>query len=84
MTATIAVGRTPWGVAFSPDGTRAYVTNNESDSVSVSDTATNTVAATVYLVPNVYGVAVSPDGGTVYVANWANNTISMVTVEVLQ
>jgi autotransporter-associated beta strand protein/YVTN family beta-propeller protein len=33
----------PAGVAFSPDGTRAYVTNNGGGNVSVIDTATNTV-----------------------------------------
>ena len=45
--ATIPVGNDPIGVAVSPDGTRAYVTNNINDTVSVIDTATNTVTATI-------------------------------------
>src|SRR5438445_12875982 len=36
----------PLGVAITPDGTRAYVTENISE-VSVIDTATNTVVATI-------------------------------------
>ena len=34
-TATIAVGLFPVGVAVSPDGTTAYITNGSSNSVSV-------------------------------------------------
>jgi len=34
-------------VAVSPDGTRVYVTNNKDNSVSVIDTATNLVTATI-------------------------------------
>src|SRR3989440_11249736 len=40
-----AVGNVPYGIAISPDGSRAYVTNNQDDSVSVIDTSTNTVVA---------------------------------------
>jgi YVTN family beta-propeller protein len=46
VVATIPVGAFPEGVAITPDGTRAYVTN-ESNTVSVIDTATNTVVATI-------------------------------------
>ena len=35
MTATIAVGSRPYVVAVSPDGTTAYITNGNSNSVSV-------------------------------------------------
>ena len=37
----------PNGVAITPDGTRVYETNQNSSTVSVIDTATNTVVATV-------------------------------------
>jgi YVTN family beta-propeller protein len=39
----IMVGRVPTGVAVTPDGTKVYVANN-SGSVSVIATATNTVS----------------------------------------
>jgi YVTN family beta-propeller protein len=37
----------PWGTAVTPDGTKVYITNEVSNNVSVIDTATNTVIATV-------------------------------------
>ncbi len=81
--ATIPVGDTPQGVAVSPDGTRAYVTNYQDDnSVSVIDTATNTVTTTVPVGSYPYGVAVSPDGTRAYVANYtassASGTVSVI------
>ena len=66
--ATIAVGGDPSGVAVSPRGTRAYVTNSSSPgSVSVINTATNQVTATIGGLRGPVGVAVSPDGTRAYV-----------------
>jgi YVTN family beta-propeller protein len=45
--ANVPVGTTPTGVAVSPDGSQAYVTNNASGNVSVVSTASNTVTATI-------------------------------------
>lgn len=47
ITAMVAVGSEPRGVVLSPDGTKAYVTNSGSDSVSVINTTTNTVTTTI-------------------------------------
>jgi YVTN family beta-propeller protein len=47
VTATVVVGSRPYGVAVTPDGSRVYVANGFSDTVSVISTATNTVTATV-------------------------------------
>src|SRR5213593_944669 len=46
----------------------AYIANHTSGNVSVIDTATNTVVATVS-VPRAHGVAVSPSGTRVYVTD---------------
>jgi len=35
VTATVPVGTSPWGVAVSPDGSKVYVANNESNDISV-------------------------------------------------
>jgi YVTN family beta-propeller protein len=47
----------------------AYIPNSGSDNVSVIDTATNTVVATIPVGSEPIGVAVSPDGSKVYVTN---------------
>ena len=45
---TVTVGASPYGVAVSPDGSRVYVGNSGGvNTVSVIDTGTNTVIATV-------------------------------------
>jgi len=56
----------------------AYITNQNSNNVSVIDTATNTVIATINVGAAPYGVAVSPDGSKVFVANAHSNTVSVI------
>jgi YVTN family beta-propeller protein len=47
VVATINVGASPWGVAFTPNGAFTYVSNRIANTVSVIDTATNSVVATI-------------------------------------
>ncbi|MFZ2498125.1 TIGR04279 domain-containing protein [Methanosarcina sp.] len=75
---TVDVGRNPFGVAVSSDGTMVYVTNWGSNTVSVIDAFTNTVTATLKVGKRPYGVAVSPDGSKVYVTNELSNTVSVI------
>ncbi len=75
---TVGVGNHPTEVAVSPDGTRAYVTNADSKSVSVIDTATNTVVATVGVGNHPTAVTVSPDGTRAYVTNSASKSVSVI------
>ena len=77
VTGTIAVGAGPTGVAFLPDGSRAYVTNSSSNSVSVIDTATWTVAATISVSGNPTGIAAS---ATRVVVNTTNATGHPITI----
>ncbi|MCC4767366.1 PKD domain-containing protein [Methanosarcina sp. DH1] len=62
-------------------GIYAYITNEFSSTVSVIDTATNTVTATVPAGYEPAGVAVNPSGTKVYVANFYvedyENTLSL-------
>jgi YVTN family beta-propeller protein len=58
----VGVGSSSYGVAVSPDRTRVYVTNRWDYTVSVINTATNKVIATVPVGDYPYGVSVSPDG----------------------
>jgi YVTN family beta-propeller protein len=43
----VPVGSYPVGVAVNPDGTKLYVTNQNGNDVSVINTTTNTVTATL-------------------------------------
>ena len=62
VVATVGVGTYPYGVAITPDGSRAYVTNISSNNVSVIDTASNVVITTVGVGSNPIGVTITPDG----------------------
>ena len=56
----------------------AYVANLMSDSVSVIDTATNVVAATIPVGHNPNGIAVSRYSGMVCVTNFLSNDVSLI------
>ncbi len=87
---SVAVGDAPFGVAFTPDGGFAYVANcgefcftdepSAASSVSVIDTANNTVAATVHLPPTngPYGIALTPNGAFAYVTNAGADSVSVL------
>ncbi len=62
------------------DGRRAYVANHKSDDVSVIDTATKAVVATVAVGTEPVGVAVSPNGAHAVVANAGagSTTVSVI------
>jgi YVTN family beta-propeller protein len=65
-------------VAITPDGTHAYVANSFSNTVSVIDTATNTVVATVPVGFSPFGVAITPDGTHAYVTNGNSKSVSVI------
>ena len=76
--ATVTVGTNPYGVAITPDGNYAYVTNYGSGTVSVIDISTNTVTTTVTVGTNPVGVAITPDGNYAYVTNNGSGTVSVI------
>lgn len=74
----IAVGQGPVGVAVSPDGKHVYVANSAGNTVSVIDTASNSITATIPVGDGPVAVAVSPDSHFVYVANKRGGTVSVI------
>jgi YVTN family beta-propeller protein len=70
------------GVAVSPSGSRVYVANQVDNTVSVIDTSTNTVVATVPVgaapFSSPVSVAVNPTGVLVYVTNAGEDTVSVI------
>ena len=74
------------GVAITPDGKRAYVASKTAATVSVVNTATNTLIGTPIEVGNEgesfdRGVAITPDGRHVYVARFGDDLVSMIDTE---
>jgi YVTN family beta-propeller protein len=65
-------------VLVTPDGRHAYVANDGDATVSVIDTTTNTVTATVPTGTCPFGIAVTPDGSGVYVANECDGTVTSI------
>ena len=61
--APVDVGRDPSGVAFNADGTRAYVTNQCDKTVSVVNTSSGAVLATITVPYAPNAVVVSPVAG---------------------
>src|SRR5260370_24873667 len=86
--AVIPVQFSPLGVAITPNGAFAYVTNtgavcdlcpfNQPSSVSVIDTATYSVVATIPVGQYPAGVAITPNGAFAYVANFNSNSVSVI------
>jgi YVTN family beta-propeller protein len=56
----------------------AYITDKNSNHVSVIDTQTNTIIATVSVGSYPEGVVVNPTGTRVYVANFLSSTVSVI------
>jgi YVTN family beta-propeller protein len=66
-------------VAVTPDGSKVYVANFGSGTMSVIATTTNTVIGSPIAVGfRPQGVAVTPDSSKVYVANHIDNTVSVI------
>jgi gliding motility-associated-like protein len=73
-------GSIPHSICVSADGSKLYVANSNSQSVSVVNLATNTVVSDISVGSVPYGMCVSPDGSKLYVANNASNNISIVNL----
>ena len=63
----------------------AYVTNYVSNNVSVINTVTNQVIATIGVGDGPWGLAVTPDGSKVYVTNYLQgNNVSVINTATTQ
>jgi PQQ-dependent catabolism-associated beta-propeller protein len=80
VTGSIAVGRRPRGMAFSPDHARLYVASGDDDRIDVIDTTTNQVVDQLPSGPDPERFALSPDGTHLYVANERDSVVSFVDV----
>jgi serine/threonine-protein kinase len=82
VTATIDVGGPQWDAKVSPDGRRLYVTLRGTGTLSVIDTATNTVTATVRVADSTTDspveVSLTPDGRRAYLTNRGSSSVTVL------
>ena len=81
--AEVAVQDEPNGVVFLPDGSKAYVANTVSGTLSVipTDLANGVVPSPVGDIPvgaEPYGLALTPNGSKLYVSNARSGSVSVV------
>jgi YVTN family beta-propeller protein len=78
--ATVTVGTFPFYATVSAGGAFAYVSNRDSNTVSVIDLSTLTVVQTPSTGSAPFGLVLSPDGTRLYVSNRSSNTVSVFSV----
>jgi YVTN family beta-propeller protein len=74
----ISVGLGPQRIAISPDGSRAYVTNQADNTVSVIDTDAGVVVDTIAVGGAPFAITISPDGTRAYVSSVNSATVSVL------
>lgn len=77
ITGTLATpsGSGPAGVAFSPNGQRACISNYSGSTVTIVDVANDAVLTTVAAGTNPQNAVFTPDGGTIYVVSSGDNSV---------
>ncbi|HEX2074409.1 MAG TPA: Hsp70 family protein [Geodermatophilus sp.] len=81
--ATIPVQTRPFASDVTPDGSRLFVPNHDSGTVSVIDTASNKVTD-VTVPAHPHWVEVTPDGSRAYVANHNSNVVTVLDTNTLE
>ena len=77
---TLALFLAVFGASAALAQTIAYVANGGDNTVSIIDTATNTVTAAVPVGGFPTAIAVTPNGAFAYVANSGSNTVSVINM----
>ena len=77
--ATVTVGTSPFGVAFNPNTDKIYVSNFLGNTVSVINSATDTVIGSPIAVgTHPWGVGVNPTTNKIYVSSLGGNNVSVI------
>ncbi|WP_406815758.1 YncE family protein [Mycobacterium sp. M23085] len=79
----LGAGDLPRGLQLSPDGKHAYSTNFGDGTVSVIDTITNSITATLEVLSHPEAVAVSAGGERVYVGDYWSCAVAVISVPML-
>jgi len=76
---TITAGKASYGICISSDGSRLYVVNSVSNTVSVINVSTLAIIANIPVGTTPEGIAITPDGSMLYVANAISGNISVIS-----
>jgi YVTN family beta-propeller protein len=74
----VTVGNGPRGVAVDPTRQRVYVANFGSNSLSVINSASQTVLQTIGDIPSANGLAYDPTHNRIWVSNYATDTLTPI------
>jgi len=80
----LTVGQQPWDVAVNPLKNEVYVVNRQpqaTGTVSVINTETNKLTASIYVRRLPIAIAVAPDGQRAYVLNSGSNSVSIIDLQ---
>jgi YVTN family beta-propeller protein len=80
----LVAGDLPRGLQLSPAGKHAYSANFGDGTISVIDTITNSITATLDVLSHPEAVAVSADGERVYVGDYWSRAIAVISVPMLR
>ncbi len=80
----LVAGDLPRGLQLSPDGKHAYSTNFGDGTISVIDTITKSITATLAVLSHPEAVAVSADGERVYVGDYWSRAVAVISVPMLR
>ena len=76
---TINIANSITGIAFNPDGSKAYVLNSGDDNVWVINAATDIAVGSPIAVGDFsLSLALSPDGAKVYTSSLTNDNVSVI------
>lgn len=76
----IAVGKSPSGMAITPDGQTLLVANREANTVSIVDLGTGKERQVLPVGEHPFGLTLSTDGERAYTANVVSNDVSVIDV----
>ena len=77
-TIDLPAGSRPMRVRVSPDNSKVFVSDGRAGTVSVIDTQTYAVLASIKVGTRPWGIALSPDGKYLFSANGPSNDVSVV------
>ena len=74
------MGTGPTGIAIAPNGSKAYVANTGSNSVTPITPSTDTAGTAISVGTDPTSIAFTPDSAKAYVSNYNSSSVTPITV----